>query len=356
LVTTLHKPGAQEDRMPTPNRLIMSTPVAQLFAPFAPATARAPRSTSALRADLRAAMPAARPIGVVRVKSLRLSLPVYRARLQGRDYDVVVRRSGRAERVIGLVPLGGPARRDLVAPTEHEATILALELLGAETEAELDLFLGKIFKKVANVASGVMNTVKKVTSPISKALDVVNRFVPIKSVLSLTPAGLAMRAAQGLQQVARGGNVFKIAGNMLKSGVKDVGNVLSAASSVASFIPGVGTGVAAALGAAGALAQGKPITDALIAAARSAIPGGAVAQAAFDVASGLVKGQNLSEAALSAARKQLPGGPAAQAAFDAAVALAQGKKLQQVAMATAGRFVPAGAPRRAAALAGAALA
>jgi hypothetical protein len=328
--------------MPTPNRLIMSTPVAQLFAPFAPATARAPRSTSALRADLRAAMSDARPIGVVRVKSLRLSLPVYRTRLQGRDYDVVVRRSGRAERVIGLVPLGGPTRPDLVAPTEHEATILALELLGADTEAELDLFLGKIFKKVASAAKGVANVVKKVTAPIGKALDVVNKFVPIKSVLSLTPMGLAVRGIEGASQVLRGKNIFKVAGNMLKAGVKDVGNVLSGVSSVASFIPGIGPGVAAALGAAGALAQGQPITEALIAAARSAVPGGAIAQAAFDVASGLVKGQNLSEAALSAARKQVPGGPAAQAAFDAAVALGQGKKLQTVALATAGRFVPRG--------------
>jgi hypothetical protein len=340
--------------MPTPNRLIMSTPVAQLFAPFAPETARAPRSTSALRADLRAAMPGARPVGVVRVKSLRLSLPVYRTRLQGRDYDVVVRRSGRAERVIGLVPRGGPARPDLIAPTEHEATILALELLGAETEAELDLFLGKIFKKVASAAKGVANVVQKVTAPIGKAIDVVNKFVPIKSLVNLTPIGMAARGLEAARQVARGGNVFKIAGNMLKAGVKDVGNVLTTASSVASFIPGVGTGVAAALGAAGALAQGRPITDALIAAARSAIPGGAVAQAAFDVASGLVKGQNLSEAALSAARKQLPGGPAAQAAFDAAVALAQGKKLQSVALATAGRFVPrGGVAARGLALAGA---
>jgi len=340
--------------MPIPNRLIMSTPVAQLFAPFSAKAARAPRSTGALRSGVRAAMPAARRIGVVRVASLGLSLPVYRARVHGRPYDVVVRRSRGAERVVGLVPLGGPTRPDRVAQTEHEATVLALELLGAETEAELDLFLGKVFKKVASVAKGVAATVKKVTSPISKAIDVVNRFVPIKSVLSLTPVGLAARAAEGARQVLRGGNVFKIAGNMLKSGIKDVGNVMSAASSVASFIPGVGTGVAAALGAAGALAQGRPITDALISAARSAVPGGAVAQAAFDVASGLVKGQNLSEAALSAARKQLPGGPAAQAAFDAAVALAQGKKLQSVALATAGRFVPrGGVAARGLALAGA---
>jgi hypothetical protein len=329
---------------------MMSPPVAQLFAPFAAEARRAPRSAGVLRDGVLAAMPSARPIGVVRVGALRLSLPTYRASVHGRDYDVVTRRSRGTERVVGVVPVRGPARPDPVAPTEHEANVLALELLGAETEEELDRFLGSVFKKVANVAKGVANTVSKVTRPISKAIDAVNKYVPIKSIMSLTPAGLAARAVQGARQVMQGKNVFKVAGNMLKSGIKDLGNALNVASTVVSFIPGVGTGVAAALGAASALAQGKPITDALIAAARSAIPGGAIAQAAFDVASGLVKGQSLSEAALQAARKELPGGPAAQAAFDAAVALTQGKKLQDVALATAGRFAPRGLRTAAAAI------
>ena len=42
----------------------------------------------------------------------------------------------------------------------------------------------------------------------------------------------------------------------------------------ASFVPGAGTGVSAALGAANALADGSPINDAAIEAARGAIPGG----------------------------------------------------------------------------------
>ncbi len=328
--------------MPIPNRLIVSTPVAQLFAPFEPEARRSPRPGATLREGLVAAAPTARRIGVVRVASLGLSLPVYRARVQRHDYDIVMRRGASgAERVVGVVPVRGTPRA-AVETTEREATVLALELLGAETEEELDYFLGKIFKKVASVAKGVASTVGKITRPIGKVVDAVNRFVPIKSVWNLTPAGMAMRAVEGAGQVLQGKNVFKVARDMVQSGVKDLGNVLSAASAVTAFVPGLGTGVAAALGAAGALAQGKPITEALIASVRSAIPGGALAQAAFDVASGLIKGQSLSEAALSAARKQLPGGPAAQAAFDAALALTQGKKLQDVALATAGRFVPRG--------------
>jgi hypothetical protein len=45
------------------------------------------------------------------------------------------------------------------------------------------------------------------------------------------------------------------------------------AAMVAPFVPGIGTGIGAELGAANALAAGEPITDALLAAARSAIPG-----------------------------------------------------------------------------------
>ena len=122
--------------------------------------------------------------------------------------------------------------------------------------------------------------------------------------------------------------------------VDAVRDQLKLAEMVAPFVPGIGTGVAAALGAANALASGRPITEAVLAAARGALPGGAIAQAAFDTALSLAKGKSLSEAVLSAARDRLPGGPAARAAFDGAVALAQGKRLQDVAFATAGRLLP----------------
>src|SRR6516164_6500265 len=74
--------------------------------------------------------------------------------------------------------------------------------------------------------------------------------------------------------------------------------------------------------------------------ARSALPGGAVAQSAFDVALNLAKGKNITQAALEAVRDRLPGGPAARATFDGAVALAKGKRLQDAAFAAAGRVLP----------------
>lgn len=125
-----------------------------------------------------------------------------------------------------------------------------------------------------------------------------------------------------------------------KFGAKNFPDALRFAAVAVSFVPGVGTGVAAALGAAEALASGKRITEAVMAAARSAIPGGAVAHAAFDFAAGLAEGKKLTQAALETARARLPGGRAAQAAFDAGLALARGKKIQDAAVAAAGRALP----------------
>src|SRR6516165_2699001 len=139
---------------------------------------------------------------------------------------------------------------------------------------------------------------------------------------------------------ARGENVLKVAQKAVQAGIGDLRQSLQFAAMVAPFIPGVGTGVAAALGAANALAAGRPITEALIAAARSAVPGGAIAQMAFDTAMNLARGKKLSESLFDSARSQLPGGPAAQAAFDAALALAKGKSIQDAAFAATGRLLP----------------
>jgi hypothetical protein len=139
---------------------------------------------------------------------------------------------------------------------------------------------------------------------------------------------------------ARGENVLKAVQKAAQAGIGDVRESLRFAAMVAPFVPGLGTGVAAALGAANALASGERITDALIAGARNAIPGGALAQTAFDTAANLAKGKNLGDAALSAARSQLPGGPAAQAAFDAGLALAKGKNIQEAIIAGGGRLLP----------------
>lgn len=299
----------------------------------------------AVKRELSFAARRARRVGRIAAPRLGLRLSVYRTTLFGRPYDLVTRSAVGQERVVGLVPVerGGPWRRQPIDDSilsEREAAELTFELLGAESEEELDLFLGKVFSKISKVAQGVARTVSSAGKSIGKVMDAVNNVIPVGSILSLTPAGMAMRAAKGLGRIASGENVFKVAGNMVKSGLDDVGKAAQFASTVVSFVPGIGTGVGAALGAAGALAQGRPITEAVLEAVKGALPGGRLAAAAFDVASGLAQGKNLSESALDAARNQLPGGAVARAAFDTGLAVVRGKKLQEVGLSAVGRLLP----------------
>jgi hypothetical protein len=234
-------------------------------------------------------------------------------------------------------------------------------------DKELDHFLGDAFSSVGKAVGGAVKSVGKAVSAVDKVVPM----SVLTSGLSWTPLGLAARAGLGAVQAAgegrnvfqgavrslardpvtrfyidtamaaaRGENVLKAIQQSAQAQIGDLRRSLQFAAMVAPFIPGIGTGVAAALAAANALAAGQPITEALIAAARNAVPGGAVAQIAFDTAINLAKGKNIGEALLDSARSKLPGGPAAQAAFDGALALAKGKSIQDAAFAAAGRLLP----------------
>jgi hypothetical protein len=247
-------------------------------------------------------------------------------------------------------------------------------------DEELDLFLGNIVsgigKAVGSVGKAVGSTVQKLpfAKDIGKAVKSVGRALPLSlmtNMVNMSPMGMVVRAGLGaidaaangknlLQGavrglapdpvtkfyvdtgfgVSRGENVLQAAKRAGEAGIKDAREALRYGAMVAPFVPGIGSGVAAALGAANAIAAGEPITEAVIAAARDAVPGGAIAQAAFDVGSNLLRGKNITDSLIDAARKQLPGGPAAAAAFDAAVALAKGKNIQDAAFAAAGHLLP----------------
>jgi hypothetical protein len=218
---------------------------------------------------------------------------------------------------------------------------LELEEFGYDPETEY--FLGRVIHSVAKSASSAVKAVSRVADKVGSAVGGIPIVGDIArgalgaARLSLGTGALAIDAGV---RVAKGENLGSALKHAVGGQIGAVRDQLKLAEMVAPFVPGIGSGVAAALGAANALAAGKPITEAVLAAARSSLPGGAVAQAAFDVALNLAKGQNIADAALSAARNRLPGGPAARAAFDAAVALGKGKRLQDVAFAAAGKLLP----------------
>ena len=160
------------------------------------------------------------------------------------------------------------------------------------------------------------------------------------TVRAALPSALGKFAYDAGGSVLRGENLAQAVNKAANVGISEAREQLRFVQMVAPFIPGVGSGVAAALGAANALSEGKPITEALVAAARGALPGGAIAQTGFDVAINLARGKNLTAAALTAARNAHPGGPLARAAFDTAVALGEGKRLQDAAIGAASGDLP----------------
>jgi N-acetyl-anhydromuramyl-L-alanine amidase AmpD/peptidoglycan hydrolase-like protein with peptidoglycan-binding domain len=224
------------------------------------------------------------------------------------------------------------------------------ELFPSNDDRGGEFFLGGIRRAVSRAAEGVRQTVARgagavsgtvargasavsgVARTLAPAASLARRFIAVDP---LTRAAVATGVA-----ALRGENLVRAARRAAQAGIRDLREQLRYAQMVAPFVPGVGTGVAAALGAANALAAGRPITEAVIAAARNALPGGAIAQMGFDMALNLARGRSVSQAALEAARARLPGGAAARAAFDSAVALSRGKRIQDAAYAAAGRALP----------------
>lgn len=166
---------------------------------------------------------------------------------------------------------------------------------------------------------------------------------PLEAIAKIPVLGPIVKAAASpvttAIHLAEGQPINQAAISLLKDNIGAVKAVAPYATAVISLVPGIGTGVAAAIAAGAALAEGKPISQALTDAVRSAIPGGAIAQAGFDMARKIASGENVAKAALETARAQLP--PEAQKAFDVGLAVVSGKRLQDAIAAAVTSFAPA---------------
>lgn len=206
--------------------------------------------------------------------------------------------------------------------------------------------VGSIFGSIANAVSSVTNAVRH---GVSNAIHTVSRGMgavanlagkipiigsPLHTVLDMAnaPFSLADRIASGMR-------LDRVALATLKDHITDVRAIAPYAQMVVSMVPGVGQGVGAAIAAASALAQGRPISEAAMAAVRGALPGGALAQTAFDLARKVASGKAIAGAALDAIRSRIPA--AAQSAFDTGLALAHGKRLQDALVSAVKNLAPA---------------
>jgi hypothetical protein len=114
----------------------------------------------------------------------------------------------------------------------------------------------------------------------------------------------------------------------------EIGGILKTVSPVLGMVPGIGTAFSVAVYAAGAVAAGDKITDALIGIASAAMPPG-VPRVAFDGATNITKdvaeGRSVVDSTIKACRQaaNTAGGAPAVAAFDSCISVMHGGKIDQ---------------------------
>lgn len=163
---------------------------------------------------------------------------------------------------------------------------------------------GGMFGWVSNVVKTAGAALHSVTKGISDVTGAITKAVgkipivggPLKAAFDVALVG-PFRVTDG---IITGKRIDKVVFNELKAGVNAVKEVAPYVQTVASLVPGVGTGISGALGAGLAIADGRPITEALEAGIKGAIPGGVVGQSLYSVTSGVMSGKGIDEIAMNA--------------------------------------------------------
>lgn len=166
---------------------------------------------------------------------------------------------------------------------------------------------------------GGWNPLKSIKSAVNSVAHVVSKVPGVSTITA---------PVKFVSNVARGQNVVRSLGKAGSSVVRDTRSALPVAAGVASFVPGIGTGVASGLSAVNAASQGKSLRAIAEEAAIGAVPGGqlykSAIQAGIDVARGGNVLKTVTNRGLEYVRTQLPGGQLAQSALNAGINVAKG--------------------------------
>jgi hypothetical protein len=187
-------------------------------------------------------------------------------------------------------------------------------------------------KVVQKAASAVVNVAKKAATAVTK--------IPVLGTIVKAAGTLANLPLQSTAALLDGRRIDRVAVDSFKGALGAAKTLAPYVQTVISFVPGIGTGISAGIGGALALAQGQSITEALLAAAKGALPGGPVAQAAFSVASDAMQGKPIATIAINA----LPISPQAKTALahglQAAKDIAAGKNVATTVLDNALKALP----------------
>lgn len=174
---------------------------------------------------------------------------------------------------------------------------------------------GAIIKAAGDIVTAPLDVIAAAT----KSIPVLGDMTRIVNDAASAPANLA-------NSIASGARIDRAVVAHLKSQLKTIKEAAPYAQMIVSVVPGVGTGVAAAIGAGAALAEGKSIDEAAKAAIRGALPGGAAVAAGYDTALKIASGANVAQSVIESAREALPANM--HQAFDIGLAVVTGENIQ----------------------------
>ncbi len=191
-------------------------------------------------------------------------------------------------------------------------------------------------RSAANAAGHGAHTLTKATNKITGEVTDLARKVPVVGKPLAAVTGAALEPLRVATAVASGRRIDKAVVDSFRRSVQQAKTLAPYAQLVVAAVPGIGTGLSAAMAGGLALAEGRSINDAAVAATRAAVPGGPLAVAAFDAAVAVGSGKGIDDAAVEAAVSAAAPDPASRARLKAALSVAggvtQGKPLDKVAV------------------------
>lgn len=204
----------------------------------------------------------------------------------------------------------------------------------AQTHKSLGDDLVYAFNTVSSIAGAPINAVTSLAEKIPLVGPIIHEGLgldPVKALGGMTA------------QVLHGERLDRAFLDTAKDQLHHVKELAPYVQTVMSFVPGVGTGVAAAIAAGTALAEGRTISDAVLEGIKGAVPGGQLGKTALAAALAITHGDSVSSTVLNAVKSNLP--PGIQQAVDAAVATAGGKNVRTAVLQAIGNQLPPAAKK-----------
>lgn len=152
-----------------------------------------------------------------------------------------------------------------------------------------------LVRSIGRTARKGVKTASKAAGSVTRTID---RVPVVGRPLALVYGASVTAPLQLANDVARGARIDRAAMGHLKRELGRAKALAPYVQTVVSFVPGVGQGVGAAIGAGVALAEGRPLSAAVVEGIRGALPGGPAAQAAFELGRAAASGKPLDAAML----------------------------------------------------------